>query len=324
VNALTRFADAMAAPLGLKRAIEDASHLLLAAEAHAVMMSELGQIDLPPASVAGDAMQLRAIASLYLASTLEAAGLIQATEDFAALVRTGAIPGDLGDAAPLVDAFWKARQERITERERLALFGRLFGAPSGPDDVSSAANDQFEELLLDLCDAIMKAADGGSQGRVRVGGARLAENVASAANDMVQMIARDILDCLAQAIAILNHAQVRSVLRARTLWDAVTSIDRRFRRAPRPTLAHLRRGRAGMAVLAWLADAIESIEQGAGALISAGDTVIDSAIDWVDETLSILREEDAQTPVSSAPVRPVVGVTPGTQGVGSSWRDLGR
>ena len=320
MSVMTRFADAIAAPFGLKRAVEDAGHLLLAAETHAVMLSELGQIDIP-AAARGDAMQLRAIASLYLASTLEAAGLIQAADDFTRLVRTGAIPGDLGDAAPLVEAFWDARTQRISEAERLALFGRLFGAPAGPDDAAGAANGEFEELLLDLCDAIMKAADGGSQGKVRTGGIRLAENIAQAANDMIQMMAREILDGLGNAIAILNHPQVRTMLRARTLWDGVTSIDRRFKRPPRPTLTHLRRGRAGMAVLAWLADEINTIEQSAGALISAGDTVIDAAIDWVDETLSIVRGEEEAPPPSPPPA-----AVPARRqsGSGSSWRDLGR
>lgn len=312
MSGLTYLADRVAAPFGLSRAITDAEHLLLAVEAHAVMLSELGDIDLPPAA-RGDAMQLRAIASLYLASTLEAAGLIQAADDFTRLVRTGAIPGDLGEAAPLVEAFWDARNDRINEVERLALFGRLFGAPAGPDDVADGVNNGFEELLLDLCDAIMKAADGGSQGQVRAGGIRLAENIADAASAMVQMMAREILDSLAQAIAILNHPQVRAMLMARTLWDGVTTIDRRFRRTPRPTLTHLRRGRAGMAVLAWLADAIDTIESSAGALISTGDLVIDAAIDWVDETLAIVRGEEAPSPEAA-----------GTRGGASGWRDLGR
>jgi hypothetical protein len=287
------------------------------------MLAELGEIDLPPAAAA-DAMQLRAIASLYLASTLEAAGLIQAAEDFTALERTGAIPGDLGDAAALVEKFWRGRTQRISESERLALFGRLFGAPSGPQDAAGGINGDFEELLLDLCDAIIKAADGGSQGRVREGGMRLAENIASASNDMVQMEARDILDSLGQAIAILNHAQVRALLMARTLWDAVGSIDRRFKRPPRPTLSHLRRGRAGMAVLAWLADVADQLERGSGLLVHAGDTVIDSAIEWVDETLSLVRGEDAQSSVSPEAARSGVAALPGAQRSGSVWRDLGR
>ena len=313
MNAILRLADVAATPFGLSRAVADARNLLLAAETHAIMLAELGDIELPPAAAA-DAMQLRAVASLYLASTLEAAGLIQAAEDFTALVRTGALPGDLGAAGPLADAFWKSRHDRISESERLALFGRLFGSPSGPDDAVAGANHEFDELLLDLCDAIMKAPDGGGQGRVRSAGMRLAENIAGAANDMVRLAAKDIFDSVGQAIAILNHAEVRTMLGARTLWEAVASIDRRFRRRSRPTLSHLRRGRAGMAVLAWLADAIDTLDRGTGTLIAAGDPVIDSAIEWVDETLSLVRGEE---PASvAAPAGPRSG--------GSIWRDLGR
>jgi hypothetical protein len=79
-----------------------------------------------------------------------------------------------------------------------------------------------------------------------------------------------------------------------------------------------------MAVLAWLADAIESIEQNTGALVSAGDTAIDSAIEWVDETLSLVRGEDATSSVSSGPFRPHVATLRGAHGNGSVWRDLGR
>ena len=324
MNAIVRFADAVATPFGLNRAVSDARNLLLAAEAHSVMMAELGDIELPPAAVA-DAMMLRAVASLYLASTLEAAGLVQAAEDFTALARTGAIPGDLGAAGPLVDAFWKSRNQRISEAERLALFGRLFGAPAGPDDVAGGANREFEELLLDLCDSIMKAVDGGSQGRVRQSGIRLAENIASAANDMVRLAARDIFDSVSQAIAILNQAEVRTMLAARTLWDTVAAIDRRFRRPRRPTLSHLRRGRAGMAVLAWLADAVDNIERSGGALVSAGDTVVDSAIEWVDETLSLVREQDTTADAIASTRRALAGApgTAGGTGGGSVWRDLG-
>ncbi len=135
-------------------------------------------------------MQLRACASLYLASNLESAGLVQAAEDFVALVRTGAIPGDLGEAAPLVDTFWKARRKRISEAERMALFGRLFGTPGGPQDMQGGSNGEFDKRLLDLCDAIMRAVEGGSQGRVRSEGARLAENIAGAASEMVVNRAR--------------------------------------------------------------------------------------------------------------------------------------
>ena len=305
---------------GVERAVGEAERLLLAAESHAVMLAELGAIELPPA-VRADPMHMRAVASLYLASTLEAAGLIEAADDLARLVRTGALPGDLGEAAPLVAAFWNERRTRTNSDERAALFSRLFGAPPGPVDAVGSVNEEFEERLLDLCDAIIEAADRGTDRRVRVAGVRLAENVAGAANEMVLLMARDIISSLSQAIAILNHPQVRSALMARTLWDAVAAIDRRFRRAARPTLSYLRRGRAGMTVLAWLADALDESDLDDGNLVGPNDTVIDAAVNWVDETLSIIRAEEA----GGATRQPYASAGRNDTGSGgSAWLDLAR
>lgn len=303
---------------GVERAVDEAARLLLAAESHAVMLAELGAIELPPAARA-EPMQMRAVASLYLASTLEAAGLIEAADDLTRLIRSGALAGDLAEAAPLVSEFWSGRTQRVTGDERSALFARLFGAPSGPVDVMSSVNEQFEELLLDLCDAIIDAAGHGTPRRVRTAGMRLAENVAGAANEMMLLMARDIIGTLGEAIAILNHPQVRGLLMARTLWDAVAAIDRRFRRATRPTLSYLRRGRAGMTVLAWLADALDDSAPD-GPMIRPDDSVVDAAVNWVDETLSIIRAEEA----IGARLQPASGGGVDTPPRPSPWLDLAR
>lgn len=311
VSAFTEQAGAQSAVNALK----DAERLLLSAETHALMLAELGPIALPPAAQA-EPIQLRAVASLYLASTLEAAGLIQAADDFTRMVRSGMVR-DLGDATKLVVAFWEARNERASEAERLALFGRLFGAPAGPVDATGGLNEVFEELLLELCDTIVKAADGQGSARMRMAAHGVAENIAEVANDMVLMMARDIISSLSQAIAILNHPAVRAALTARTMWESVSAIDRRLRRPARPTLSHLRRGRAGMVVLAWLADFVERSDRG-GARIDGDHPVLGAALDWVDETIALIRsEEEARTGPGS-------GHLPGRSPNAGSWHDLGR
>jgi hypothetical protein len=306
---------------GLDYAIGTAERLLITAEAHAAMLGDFGDIELPPAARA-QPIQMRAIASLYLASTLESAGLIGAAEDFTRLIRSGGLPGDLGTAAPLIEEFWNERTQRTSTSERLALFSRLFGTPGGPVDAAGGVNGEFEEMLLDLCDAIVSAPDAGPQGqaRVRTAGLRLAENVHGSANDMVLMMARDIVEAIRQAIAILNHEQVRALLGAHSLWDSVAAIDRRFRRPARPTLNHLRRGRAGMAVLAWLADVLQDIDQSTGIIVQPGDSVIGAAVDWVDESLSIVRSQ--QNTSATQPGAPLSPAGPSWGGAG--WQDLAR
>ena len=314
---MTLLAFALADEIGARSAesaLRDAERLLLSAETHAMMLAEFGTIDLPPGAQA-EPIQLRAVASLYLASTLEAAGLIQAADDFTRMVRSGMI-GDVGEATEMVVSFWQARDERASEAERLALFGRLFGAPAGPVDASGGLNDAFEELLLDLCDNIVKAAEGQGAPRIRAAADRVAENIAAVANDMVLMMARDIIASLSQAVAILNHPSVRAALMARTMWEAVAAIDRRLRRPARPTLSHLRRGRAGMVVLAWLADLIE---HGKGTRIDPDNPVLGAALDWVDETIALIRSEEEEAGRNHP-----AGLLPAGSPAAGSWHDLGR
>lgn len=294
-------------------ALADAEALLFSAESFAVMLAELAPIELPPAAHA-DPMQLRAIASLYLAATLESAGLIEAADDLVRMVRTGMLAGDLGDAMTAVQDFWHDRRDHIQPQERQALFARLFGTPSDALDMQAGSNADFDAHMLDLCDAIIKAAEQGVTRQVHVAVTRLAENIGAAANDALLMMAREIIDMLSKAIAILNNPAIRALLAARTLWDAVGAIDRRLRRPPRGTLNHLRRGRAGMAVIAWVADVLTEIERDGNAALTPPDVIVTAALDWIDETVALLRQEEA-----NAARAPASGAAPRGQ---PAWADL--
>ncbi|MDO9367737.1 MAG: hypothetical protein Q7T68_04135 [Sphingopyxis sp.] len=273
-------------------ALLDAEALLTHAENFAVMLAELGHIELPPTTYA-DPMQLRAIASLYLAATLESAGLIDAADDLVRMVRTGMLTGDLGEAATAVQAFWRDRRDHIQPNERQALFARLFGTPSETLDMDAGSNAAFDEHMLDLCDAIIKAAESGAPRQLHVAATRLAENIGGTANDALLMMAREIIDTLSKAIAILNNPAIRAMLAARTLWDAVGAIDRRLKRPPRGTLNHLRRGRAGMAVIAWVADILTEVDRDGPAALIPPEIIVSAALDWIDETVALLRQEEA-------------------------------
>ncbi|MDZ3832309.1 MAG: hypothetical protein U0S50_10875 [Sphingopyxis sp.] len=294
-------------------ALADADALLFSAENFAVMLAELAPIALPPATHA-DPMQLRAIASLYLAAALESAGLIEAADDLVRMIRTGMVSGDLGAAAEAVQDFWRERRDHIQPQERQSLFARLFGTPSDALDMVAGSNTEFDEKMLDLCDAIIKAAEQGATRKLHVTVTRLAENIGAAANDALLLMAREIIDMLSQAIAILNHPAIRAMLGARTLWDAVASIDRRLRRPPRGTLNHLRRGRAGMAVIAWVADVLTEVERDGTAALMPPDVIVTAALDWIDETVALLRQEEANAAQPQDP-----GAYPRGQ---PAWADL--
>jgi hypothetical protein len=301
---MTAMPDPLPSPVinaALAGAMDEAASLLAHAENFATMLSELDLPDLPAAGRA-EPMQLRAIASLYLASSLEAAGLIEAADDFVRLLRTGVVTGDLGDSGDIISQFWSERQTRMNLAERQALFARLFGSPTIATDMTSASNSNFDELMLDLCDAIIKALESGGTRKIQAAMERMAENIGGVASDALLIMAREILGSLSQSIAILNNENVRRMLLARSMWDAVSAIDRKLRRPPRGTLNHLRRGRAGMAVLAWLADVTETSDLNFRSNTQIPEMISAAAVDWIDETVSLLRQEEAnQSPATAAP-----------------------
>lgn len=268
----------------LDSALRKSGSLVGAAQSFAVGLEELGTLDLPPV-IHGqiDQAQLRVIAALYLASDLEPAGIMPAVEQLSALARGAGLPIDLGRAAPLVAEFWKGRHDRATEVERHDTFRRLFGG-------------SFEDLMLDLCEALYKldelatnATYGGiaQQMRVRSTAIGLLEATVEGGGGITAFLAQEIMAALKAALAILGHADLKGAFGARDVWGTVAGIDRitKTRRA-NPRL-FVRRGRAGMTVLSWLADAAPHLENMAVLLVSLDHPVIPAAVDWMEAALAI-------------------------------------
>src|SRR5690242_4865127 len=117
-------AERLRDPLDLNRVLTHAFALLDQAEARAVALEDLGNIELPPVTPASDADQatVRAVATLYFAAELEAAMLIPTVELLCGLAMSGGLSTDLGDASALIAGFWQARNERFTAAERRAFF----------------------------------------------------------------------------------------------------------------------------------------------------------------------------------------------------------
>jgi hypothetical protein len=291
----------------LEAALRQAAALVGTAMQLALALDQLGDLDLPPASTpAVDQAQLRAIASLYLAADLESAGVVAAVETIAGLGGAGGLQLDLGSAAPLVAQFWRSRRDRATPEERDAAYARLFGARA----------DGFEEAMLALCEALYKldeaatnATYGGlsQQARVRSAARTLSTALADAGGGITVFLAQEILQGLRAALAVLNNPGLRRALGAHDTWAAIAAIDRLSRtKRPDPRL-YVRRGKAGMIVLAWLADAAPHIDDAAPALVGLDHPVIAAAYDWMQAELAI---GEAAGGAAAAP-NPVASAQPG-------------
>jgi hypothetical protein len=283
----------------LDSALRKSGSLIGAAQSFAVALDELGAIDLPPMMHGQiDQAQLRAIASLYLASDLEAAGVVPAAEQLSGLHRGASLSIDLGGAAPLVADFWRHRGDRATGEERSQAFARLFGGA-------------FEDLMLDLCEALYKldelatnASYGGiaQQTRVRSTATRLLEATVEGGGGITVFLAQEIMASLKAALAILGHADVKGAFGARDVWGTIAGIDRitKTRRAD-PRL-FVRRGRAGMTVLSWLADAAPHLANMEVLLVALDHPVIPMAVDWMEAALAI-GEASGDLPQTANPAK---------------------
>lgn len=276
----------------------------------AFALDELGDIELPePAAARIDRAQLRALASIYLAADLEPAGIIVSVEQLASLSATGSLRFDLGSAVPLLEQWWRDRNHRMTREERNAFFAQLFGTSSGPTSASGRRNTRFEDRMLGLCEALTQLEDAGrsmehgssmAQARVRTAARALAHNLGDAGGGMTAFVASEVMQTLKLAFAILSNPDLRGPLHARDIWDVVRAIARLSRSPESEVEPYVRRGKAGMLVLSWLADTLEVV-LGAGPVVKLGDPVIGVAFDWLDATLQLGEAVAPSAPAAPPP-----------------------
>lgn len=293
-----RLADALATELAdearLETALAAAEALATRAAGVALALADIG-IDLPPPAESDPAL-LRAVATLYLAAELDAAGVIAAAEALASLNGASGVPFPLGTAGPLVAAFWRGRQDRPTAAERAAIFTRLFGQDAGADAADHPGNIEFLLGMIELAEALYKldeqagdSATGGvaAQLRARRAAAALSTNIVAAAGGLTVFVAEELVAVLRQAVGIFRDPALRAALRARDTWGAVDAVLALARQPTRRSALYARRAQAGMTMLAWLAEAAPHLARPAGPLVALDHPVIAAAVEWLEVSLAL-------------------------------------
>jgi hypothetical protein len=293
----------------LELILRRAETLVQSAATLTVALENIG-IELPPISSGTvDQAQLRAIATLYLASELEAAGVITAVEKLTRLAYSGSLSTDLGEATPLIQAFWQSRNERATLGERLGFFSGLFGVAEGPDHAEHPRNNDFENRLLDLCEALYKLDEQASnsswggvaqQARVRGAAQRLIINLVRISSGITVFLAQEVLTAIRAALEILGHSAVKAAFHSKTLWEVVAAIERKSKETTRGYELHLQRGQAGMTLLAWLADAAPLLDANNKPIVGLDHPVIVAALEWLEASLALSEDEAPAVPKRAA------------------------
>ena len=116
------------------------------------------------------------------------------------------------------------------------------------------------------------------QARLRIVARQLGEQLSASAG-IAAFAARDIVAHIRQAVDILHDADVARALGGAGMWTMIRTngaaiAGREFNSTP-----HLVRARAGQQILAWLADAVPSLES-ADILIDRAHPVVEAAQTW--------------------------------------------
>jgi hypothetical protein len=284
--------------LGLERALRVAAGLADAAETLALQLDlpALDPIDLPPVvGTPADQARLRGVPPLYLASELEGAQLLPAADALAGVVVSGGIDADLGSAAQRAIAFWRGRHDRFSQEERRAFFTRLFGG-SGPVLAGhGGVNDAFEGLLLDVAQALTELGRDSlpaAELTLRAAAADLAGNLAARSSAIPGPTGRLIIAAISEALALFKEPLLQTALGANSAWGALDSAAQRYLHVDPAIDAHVGRGKGGMVVLAWLAEAVVTLDTSRPLLRPDAQTVA-AAVEWIQASLALRRSESA-------------------------------
>jgi hypothetical protein len=255
-----------------------------------------GSFNLPQPVAADDQAHLRSLAALYLTSQLEQASLVPAVELLAGIGAGASI--DFGPASSKLMEFWRHRNERFSPEERRGLYDRLF-------------DSNFDNLMISLCEALYKLDEGViakgasnplEQAKVRSLGEELAEYMLEHSKGETAFAASDILASTRAATEILKDPRVEHAFGAHNVWMTVSSIMRRYGMPAPDPVSFVVRGKAGMTILSWLADAHAVINNSTQPLVGLDNPVISAAVDWLQSSLAIEQSKtNAPTPAPGPP-----------------------
>lgn len=280
----------------LEHGLALAERLTVHAYTRALALHPPGHLTLPQPAPADDQAHLRTLAALYLTSQLEQASLLPSVELLAGI--GAGVSVDLGPASSKLMDFWRHRKERFSPEERRGLFERLF-------------DSNFENLMISLCEALYKLDEGVipqgrsnplEQAKVRTLGEQLAEYLLNHTTGESTFAASDILASTRAATEILKDPRVEHAFGAHNVWMTVSSIMRRYGVAAPDPVSFVVRGRAGLTILSWLADAHGLINTSTQPLVGLDNPVIAAAVDWLQSSLAIEQSKAvAPTPAASPP-----------------------
>lgn len=242
-----------------------ADRLVRAAEL-SLAQGGIPDIVLPPAGGSAESIDratLDLFAALYFQAELEEAGLIRLAE-FLTEERSSLTLRDPAAARLLEDFAQRMRGPWYDARQRGLVFARVFGlgaAASG--ETAGAVNDGFQSRFAAVCRAVAGWAEDAYSGRSGWRAASAEMAIRDLLGDLAERrwgnttaAGRAIQGQLSESVRVLDHAGIKSMFQARSMWDLVG----RLLESDTPALSRIvTRGQTGMRILSWLAERLPAV-----------------------------------------------------------------
>jgi hypothetical protein len=145
------------------------------------------------------------------------------------------------------------------------------------------------------------------QAKVRTLGEQLADYLLNHATGESAFAANDILAATRDATEILKDPRVEHAFGAQNIWMTVAAILKRYGAAAADSASFVVRGKAGLTILSWLADAHKVISVSAQPLVGLDNPVIAAAVDWLQSSLAIEQGKAGIQTVAASPLQPAEG-----------------
>ncbi len=246
--------------------------------------------------------RLIAVGDLYYIYQHERAGVFRAVLKLQQLFQSGEIRLSDGAGALALYQFDRKRVLRYTQRERRAIYRKVFGYTEAAPPAGAEPNTAFHALLSNFCQHVSRffedkrvsevlRPDGGretfgSMAVVRRSGLDLRHNLKQVSYGNVAVLRAEVMVLLQEAFDILGSSDVVNLFGADNGWDVLEEITKRYMHEIPLSSQRSRMAVAGRSILRWLAEdyLLTQVRIDFEALLEA---IVDACEDWLTSAESI-------------------------------------
>lgn len=246
--------------------------------------------------------RLVAVGDLYYIYQHERAGVFRAILKLQQLFQSGEIRLSDGPGAMALYQFDRKRVLRYTQRERRAVYRKVFGYTEEAPPRGAEANTAFHTLLSNFCQHVSRffedkrvsevlRPDGGretfgSMAVVRRSGLDLRHNLKQVSYGNVAVLRAEVSVLLQEAFDILGSPDVINLFGADNAWDVLEEVIKRYMHEIPLSSQRSRMASAGRSILRWLAQEylLTQVRTDFEALLEA---IVDACEDWLTSAESI-------------------------------------